>query len=146
VAGTVTAVNGSTITINAFKGDFMIVNGQQSASGTTQATTITVSTNGSTKFYKPDKTSAALSDVKVGSNIVAQGTLSSDGKSMQANRVMILPAPGTAGGGFFGHGFFGHGFFGDQGTGHATWFGGVNRFNAPLVGPPGFTLGSGPTT
>jgi hypothetical protein len=105
LAGKVTAINGSSFTVQTLRSIFK--------GGA--ATTVTVTTSGATTYVSPNNASASASSIKVGSYIVAEGTLSSDGKTLAAERIEILPAPGTAG--RFGH-FFGlqHGFgFGNPG-------------------------------
>ncbi len=96
VAGTVTGVSGSTITITERAG----------ASGA--ATTVTVTTDGSTAFTSPGTASASLASVKAGDTIVATGSPTSP-TSLAAKSVAVLGA-GSAGG--FGPGYgrgFGHG-------------------------------------
>lgn len=94
VAGQVTAVNGNTITIKpaAFKPD------------TQNAATTVVLTNSTLYFAAPDA-GASKSSIRVGSFIVARGTLSSDGKTLTATHVIVLPsAPSTNGPPFGGFG------------------------------------------
>src|SRR5579872_7082 len=79
-AGTVTAISGDTLTIKPFTGP----RGQSSA-----VTTVLVSST--TKYVSRPTTAASQSSVKVGTFIVATGTLSSDGKTLTAQEVMILP-------------------------------------------------------
>jgi len=105
VAGQVTAVNGSSFAVSRFMGPV--------ASGS--STTVTVTTSSSTTFVNKDGTAAGAGSVKVGTFMIAEGTLSSDGKTLQADRVMIAPAaaaPGTGG-----------------------WHG-LGRFRAPFRGGP----------
>ena len=91
VAGQVTAVNGSSYTVT---GAF----GQR----------YTVTTTSSTTYVNADGTTASASAVKAGVAIIAQGTLSSDGKTLTAQRVIIAPTGAGygvgPGGGRFGFG------------------------------------------
>jgi hypothetical protein len=50
----------------------------------------------------------SLSTIKVGSFIVAQGTVSADGKTLTATRVMIAPAMKTSAPGTFPRGLWPH--------------------------------------
>ena len=83
--GTVTGVNGSTITISSFNGS-----------------TMTVTTTSSTKVTK--SVSGSISDLKVGDNIRAIGTTGSDGTVAAAS-----VSEGNGGFGFFGGGRRGQG-------------------------------------
>lgn len=116
IAGQVTAINGSSYTVSRFAGPFQ----------TGTPATVTVVTSSSTTFATRGDTSANASAVKVGSFIIAEGTLSADGKTLQADRVLIAPAspaltPGAGPGGFGrmfrGH-MFGPGGFGGWGAMH----------------------------
>lgn len=113
VAGKVTAVNNSTYTVSAFKAPW--------DSGA--ATTVDVVASSSTKYFQGREGSASASAIKPGTSIVAEGTLSNSGKTLHADRIMILPAslPGPPGSGLFGRHHFGQG--------HGTWGDGP-------VGPP----------
>jgi hypothetical protein len=98
-AGTVTAVNGSSITI---KPDTNRPDEPQSV------TTIVVTS--STQYFAGPKSqgaSATRSSIKVGSYVLATGTLSSDGKTLTAKRVFVLPSAPT--GPFMRSGHFGFG-------------------------------------
>ncbi len=75
VGGTVTQVNGSDITVKGFNGS-----------------TEVITTNSSTVFKSFNATSASISSVTVGSNVVAEGTPTSNGIS--ADQVDIMPAFG----------------------------------------------------
>jgi hypothetical protein len=86
VAGKVTAIDGSNITVTQRDG-----------------TTATIHVNGATTYQVRGVTTATLSDIKVGAFIAAEGTLRTDG-SLDAARV---------GSGFRGLG--GRGFKGDRG-------------------------------
>jgi hypothetical protein len=88
VGGEVTAVNGSSYTVTARFG-----------------TTYTVNTTSSTTYVNPDGTAASASAVKVGTYIAAQGTLSADGKTLTAQRILVAPAGTGRGFGFRRHGF-----------------------------------------
>lgn len=80
--GTVTAVNGNTITMT----------GQNGATQTVNVSSSTSYLNGA------DRTSASLSDVTTGSTILASGQTS--GNTIAATRITINPpAPGSYGGG-----------------------------------------------
>src|SRR5207249_2781168 len=69
--GVVTAVNGNPLTVTGF-----------------DARTYTITVGGDTTYRRADHT-AALSDVAVGSLISAEGTLSSDGSTLNALAVTI---------------------------------------------------------
>ncbi|HEX8917283.1 MAG TPA: DUF5666 domain-containing protein [Chloroflexota bacterium] len=95
--GTVTAVNGDTVTVKA---DSDTGNPNEYSSVTTIVLT------GSTQYNAPTNGSSATagkSSVKTGTYIMAEGTVSSDGKTLTATRVSILPA-GAAGGHGCNHG------------------------------------------
>jgi len=82
--GRVTAVNGSTLTVKtASRRGGLTVN----VGSTTGYKSVTVSTTDRSVTLTP----AALSDVKVGSNLVIEGALSGDGKSLAAKAVIIVP-------------------------------------------------------
>lgn len=90
VGGTVTAVNGSTITVKGFNN-----------------TTYTVMVTGNTRYAKAGQ-SATLANITTNIFIMAEGSLSSDGKTLTAQRITVLPA-GLGRGGFNGrHGGPGH--------------------------------------
>jgi hypothetical protein len=94
--GQVTKVDGSTITVSQRDGS-----------------TATITVNGSTKYSVNGNASAALSDVKVGMFLVAEGTKNGDG-SLTATTVRAGNVSTTEGrGGRFGHGFP----FGPEGNG-----------------------------
>jgi hypothetical protein len=80
--GKVTAVNGSTITIAADADTH-----PGAADEYTKVTTITVSS--STKYESGPGRTTSLSSVKVGSFILATGTVSSDGTTLTATRVIV---------------------------------------------------------
>ena len=105
--GQVTAVNGSSYTVTGRGG---------------APTTIT--TSGATTYGNFDGTAATAATIKVGSVIMAEGTLSADGKTLTAQRVTIAPA----GMGMGGHGGRGHG-------GRGGWGGpgGNDQDGAPIA-------------
>ena len=88
IAGEVTAVNVSSYTVTARFG-----------------TTYTVNATSSTTYVNPDGTATSASAVKVGTYIAAQGTLSADGKTLTAQRILVAPAGPGRGFGFRRHGF-----------------------------------------
>jgi hypothetical protein len=103
IAGKVTAIDGNNLTVTQRDG-----------------TTATIHVNGATTYQVRGVTTAALSDIKVGAFIVAEGTLRTDG-SLDAARV---------GSGFRGLG--GRGFKGDRdGNGKAD----PNASPAPSTSP-----------
>jgi len=75
LGGQVTAVNGTSFTVKGRDG-----------------VSDTVNIDNNTTYVNADGTTATLASVKVGVNINAEGTLSSDGKTLTALRVTILPA------------------------------------------------------
>jgi Domain of unknown function (DUF5666) len=79
--GQVTAVNGASYTIKGRNG-----------------TTYTVNATSSTTYLNADGTTATATIVKVGVNVNAEGTLSSDGKTLTALRVSVEPAGAGRGG------------------------------------------------
>jgi hypothetical protein len=88
IGGEVTAVNGSSYTVTARFG-----------------ATYTVNPTSSTTYTNPNGTATSASAVKVGTYIAAEGTLSADGKTLTAQRILVVPA----GRGFGRHGFGGGG-------------------------------------
>lgn len=88
--GTVTAVNGDTITVKAD-------NDPAGSTEYTKVTTITV--NGSTQYYSGFMP-ATKASITVGSHIIAEGTVSSDGTTLTATRIGL---GGLGGAGHFGH-------------------------------------------
>jgi hypothetical protein len=88
IAGEVTAVNVSSYTVTARFG-----------------TTYTVNATSSTTYVNPGGTATSASAVKVGTYIAAQGTLSADGKTLTAQRILVAPAGPGRGFGFRRHGF-----------------------------------------
>jgi hypothetical protein len=89
VAGTVTAIKGDTVTIKPDVATW--------EDGTTSSVT-TVNLTGSTQYFAGPMATGSKSSVVVGSHIIVQGALSSDGKSITASRVIILPAGAGVGG------------------------------------------------
>lgn len=94
VAGQVTAVNGASYTV----------------AGRFGQTAYTIATTGSTTFVKADGSTTSASAVTTGVFIVAEGPLSSDGKTLTAQRVIVAPAGAGRGygrhGGYGGRGFY----------------------------------------
>jgi len=88
--GKITAINGSTVTVQARRGTTTI-----HLSSSTTYKTVTKGTNG------PTETAASASDLAVGKYIVAEGTRNSDG-SVNAETVHILPAAVAGGPGWPG--------------------------------------------
>jgi hypothetical protein len=87
VAGQVTEVNGSSYAVTGAFGQ-----------------SDTVTTTSSTTYLNADGTTASASAVQAGVAIIAQGTLSSDGKTLTAQRVIIAPRGAGYGGGRCGFG------------------------------------------
>ena len=82
--GRVTAVNGNTLTVKtAAKRGSLTVN----VDASTGYKNVTISMVDRSVTLAP----AALSDIKVGSNLVIEGALSGDGKSLAAKAVIIVP-------------------------------------------------------
>ncbi len=121
VAGQVTGVNGSTITLSNARG----MSGVNGTSGMSETTTVvtsdqtTYSVISATAGMTPTTTTGTADAVKTGVSIIAQGTLRSDGKTLDALRITVLPA--SANGGAYQrhgrHGSFGRGFGGFGGPG-----------------------------
>jgi hypothetical protein len=88
-SGTVTAIKGDTVTI---KPDVAAWGDDATSSVTT------VNLTGSTQYFAGPMATGSKSSVVVGSHIIVQGTLSSDGKSITASRVIVLPAGTEVGG------------------------------------------------
>jgi len=105
VAGQVTGVNGSTITLS----------NPRRAIGATGTTTVvtsaqtTYSVISATAGMTPTTTTGTADAVKTGVSIIAQGTLCSDGKTLDALRVIVLQANDGAYQHHGRHGFFGRG-------------------------------------
>ena len=103
VSGQVTAVNGASYTVSGAFGQ-----------------SYTVATTSSTTYVNADGTTASASAVKTGVAISAEGTLSSDGKTLTAQRVIIAPTGAGyglgPGGGRFGFGGPGRAFGPPPGT------------------------------
>ena len=113
LGGQVTAVNGTSYTVSGRFG-----------------TSYTVAATTSTTYVNADGTTASASAVKVGSSIMAEGSLSSDGKTLTALRITVLPSG-------MGHGFGGHGGFG--GPGGSNGFGGFDGPSGAAGTPSGAT-------
>jgi hypothetical protein len=84
VTGTVTSVNGTTVTVKGF-------------GGVTHTVLMTESTRYQRAGQGAATTATTASAVKVSVSIMAEGSLSSDGKTLTAVRVLILPAQGAPG-------------------------------------------------
>jgi len=148
VAGQVTSVNGSTITLSNARGARGVI-GTNETTGVSE--TITVVTSDQTTYrvisatagMTPTTTTGTAGDVKTGVSIIAQGTLRSDGKTLDALRITILPA--SANGGAYArhgrHGFFGRGSGGFGGPGVGGSYGSRGGFSRGF-GSGGFS-GSG---
>jgi Domain of unknown function (DUF5666) len=78
--GTVTVVNGDTITIKA---------GADRAGSNEYTAVTTVTLTGNTQYNAGPNATATKSSIKVGSYIIAEGTLSSDGKTLTATAVSL---------------------------------------------------------
>ncbi|HZS89551.1 MAG TPA: DUF5666 domain-containing protein [Chloroflexota bacterium] len=120
LAGRVTAVNGSSYTISGRFGS-----------------TYTVNTTSSTTYVNANGSTAAASSVVSGTVIMAEGTLSADGKTMTAQRILVIPARGGAFGRFgggFGRRGFGQGGFDQGGFGQGFGNGSAPSFPAPATG------------
>lgn len=74
--------------------------------------TKTITTSAATSYAKPDGSAASAADIKQGSFIMAEGTLSADRSSLAAERIVVIPA-GSGPGSFGMHG-------GMNGTGSPT--------------------------
>jgi hypothetical protein len=119
--GTVSAISSDTITIKPMG---------TRPNGMTSVTTVKLTSSTLYNAGRGSSSKASKSSIKVGSFIIAQGTLSSDGKTITASRVSILPSAPSAGGTPWFHGN-GPGFFHD-GYGFR---GGSNGFiNGPFSG------------
>jgi hypothetical protein len=105
-AGQVTAINGNTITIKPGVGR-----------GGVPGTVTTIVVTSSTHYLTGPDPSATKAAVKVGSYVIARGTLSSDGKTLTATHVVVLPSAPTFGP-FHGFGMWRGQFrgFGDAGA------------------------------
>jgi len=93
--GTVTAVSGTTVTVKA-DGN----RGPSPANEYDNITTITLTA--STKYQSGFGQTGSAKSIKVGSFIIAEGTLSSDGKTLTATKVMVGGGHGPGGPGPFG--------------------------------------------
>jgi len=84
--GQVTAINGDTITIKADSDQ-----GQTNEYGNVTTVVLTNSTT-----YQADHNGSATTkaSIKVGSFIIAEGTLSGDGKTVTASKVSVMPDGG----------------------------------------------------
>ena len=86
VAGKISAVNGSTVTVTDLWG-----------------TAHTIVTSSSTTYSAPFKGTASAASLTTGTRIIATGALGSDGKTLNAQRIVVVPAMNRRAGGFFGH-------------------------------------------
>jgi hypothetical protein len=142
LAGQVTAVNGSSYTISGRFGS-----------------SDTVNTTSSTTYVNANGSNAASSAVISGTYIMAEGTLSSDGKTLTAQRITVVPARGGRSGGDSDNGGFGHrgrggfgqgsgqggfsqGGFGNGGFGQGLGNGGANSGTPSTVAPATGTTSS----
>src|SRR5437763_2625655 len=108
-SGTLTAVR-VTIRVPTVAGEVTVVNGSSYTVTARFGITHTVNATSSTTYVNRDGTATSASAVTAGTHIAAQGTLSADGKTLTAQRILVVP-PGRGRG--FGSG--GPGF----GPGHA---------------------------
>ena len=87
--GTVTTVSRNTITVKA--------GGNHGPSPSNEYDSVTtIDLSNTTTYTKGFGQSGSVSDIKVGSFVIAQGTLSSDGKTLTATKVMVAGAGGPA--------------------------------------------------
>jgi len=107
IGGQVTAVNGSSYTVSG-----------------RDSTTYTVNTTGSTTYVNPTyvnpngSSATTTPTIAKGAFIMAEGTLSTDGKTMTAQRILVVPTGANGmGNGFGRHGGHGRYGFGAQGLG-----------------------------
>ncbi len=85
--GTVTAVNGNTITVKP--------DGDRGPSPSNEYEKVTsIRLTSSTKYFGAPGQTAKASDIKVGSFVVAEGTLSSDQTTLTASKIMAPPKQG----------------------------------------------------
>jgi hypothetical protein len=89
VLGRVTAVNSNGYTIISRRG-----------------TTVAIITSSATTYVTPSGAKSSATAVAKNGFILAQGTLSADGKTLDALRIVVVPATGP---GSFGHGGYGSG-------------------------------------
>lgn len=109
-----------TIQVPRLGGQISAVNGSSYTIAGRFGATYTVHTTGSTTYMNADGTPATASALKTGASIIAEGSLSGDGKTLTAQRITVLPA--GQGRGFGHHGRHGFGGFGGgaQGTAPGT--------------------------
>ena len=95
-----------TIQVPRLHGQVTAVNGTSYTVSDREGSTSTVVTSGSTTYSNADGTAATVSSLKVGAAIDAEGSLSSDGKTLTALRITVeLAGAGTGRGpGGPGHG------------------------------------------
>jgi len=78
-------IGGQVTTVNS-DGSFVVA--AHDPSGGTK----TITTSAATSYAKPDGSTATAADIKQGSFIMAEGTLSADRSSLAAERIVIIPA------------------------------------------------------
>ena len=115
VAGQVTSVQGTSYTITGRFGS-----------------TVTVNATSTTTYISPNGSQVAASTVVSGTYILAQGTLSADGKTLTAQRIVVVPMNG-------GFAEYGRGFGGGFGFRHRHGFGG----DGAGIGGSGMGFGNG---
>jgi hypothetical protein len=103
-SGTLTAVR-VLIRVPTIRGEVTGVSGSSYTVAVRFGTTYTVNATSSTTYVNRDGTAASASAVTAGTYIAAQGTLSADGKTLTAQRIVVLPAGTGRGFGFRRHGF-----------------------------------------
>jgi Domain of unknown function (DUF5666) len=117
-SGTLTAVR-VLIRVPRIAGEVTAVNGSSNGSSYTVTarfgTTYTVNATPSTTYVHRNGTATSASAVTAETYIVAEGTLSADGKTLTAQRIIVVPAGPGRGFGRHGFGSGGPGF----GPGHA---------------------------
>lgn len=122
ITGKVTAVNGSNLTVTDQWG-----------------TARTIVTSSSTTYRTFNGSTTTSTTPAVGANIIAQGTISADGKTLNAAQIMVLPTANSKARGF-GRGFFGG--KGGFGFGQAGPAGGANGTTGAIGnGPQQFGFG-----
>jgi hypothetical protein len=70
-------------------------NGTYTLSGRFGNTSVTVNTSSNTTYVDQTGATVQPSTITTGTNVVAEGTLSSDGKTLTAQRITVLPAAQT---------------------------------------------------
>jgi hypothetical protein len=113
--GTAVVVEGTTNTDGSINADLVTiqlprVGGQVTATGTNSYTvsgrngntSVTVNTSSSTTYVDPSGATVQPSTITNGTNILAEGSLSADGKTLTALRITVLQAGSNHGGHFGG--------------------------------------------